>query len=118
MIRLIDLLEARSEASSEAKKLGLTYYGFGGYGKDGIVTHRSVNGKLHAKVNPTPVDDAQRQAQYGDEEQRTGEEGDDTQPDFDAPTSVPDEAPRDDFEDTESHVEAKISEISHRMVEL
>ena len=30
----------------EANKLGLQYYGFGRYGKDGHVTHRSVNGNL------------------------------------------------------------------------
>ncbi len=30
----------------EGNKLGLEYYGFGRYGKDGKVTHRSVHGKL------------------------------------------------------------------------
>jgi chloramphenicol 3-O-phosphotransferase len=30
----------------EGNKLGLDYYGFGRYGKDGTVTHRSVHGKL------------------------------------------------------------------------
>lgn len=30
----------------EANKLGLQYYGFGRYGKDGKVTHHSVHGKL------------------------------------------------------------------------
>jgi hypothetical protein len=35
-----------SQASAEARKLGLKYYGFGRYGKDGKVTHRSVNDKL------------------------------------------------------------------------
>ena len=31
---------------SEAQKLGLQYYGFGRYGKNGKVTHHSVHGKL------------------------------------------------------------------------
>jgi|694.fasta_scaffold00188_86 hypothetical protein len=33
-------------AAEEARKLGLQYYGFGRYGKDGEVTHRSVHGSL------------------------------------------------------------------------
>jgi len=33
-------------AGEEAQKLGLSYYGFGRYGKNGQVTHRSVHGKL------------------------------------------------------------------------
>jgi hypothetical protein len=37
-----------SESASEARKMGLKYYGFGRYGKDGKVTHRSVNDKLVA----------------------------------------------------------------------
>jgi len=32
--------------ANEAKKLGLQYYGFGRYGRNGKVTHRSINGKL------------------------------------------------------------------------
>ena len=35
-----------SGAAEEAKKLGLQYYGFGRYGKNGEVTHRSVHDKL------------------------------------------------------------------------
>ncbi len=35
-----------TQASEEAKKLGLQYYGFGRYGKNGKVTHRSVHDKL------------------------------------------------------------------------
>ena len=35
-----------SMAADEAKKLGLQYYGFGRYGKNGKVTYRSVNDKL------------------------------------------------------------------------
>ena len=35
-----------SQAAQEAKKLGLQYYGFGRYGKNGKVTHRSVHDKL------------------------------------------------------------------------
>ena len=42
--------DARPHADSghqeEGNKLGLEYYGFGRYGKDGKVTHRSVHGKL------------------------------------------------------------------------
>lgn len=33
-------------AASEARKLGLKYYGYGRYGKDGKVTHHSVHGRL------------------------------------------------------------------------
>lgn len=35
-----------SEASQEAQRLGLQYFGFGRYGKDGKVTHHSLNDKL------------------------------------------------------------------------
>ena len=35
-----------SNAAEEAKKLGLQYYGFGRYGRNGEVTHRSVHDKL------------------------------------------------------------------------
>ena len=35
-----------SGAAEEARKMGLKYYGFGRYGKDGTVTHRVVNDKL------------------------------------------------------------------------
>ncbi|NBT59480.1 hypothetical protein EBT16_11915, partial [bacterium] len=35
-----------SRAAEEARRLGLQYYGFGRYGKDGKVTHRSVHDKL------------------------------------------------------------------------
>jgi len=35
-----------SGAAEEARKMGLKYYGFGRYGKDGTVTHRVVHDKL------------------------------------------------------------------------
>lgn len=35
-----------NQASDEARKLGLQYYGYGRYGKNGKVTHHSVHGKL------------------------------------------------------------------------
>lgn len=35
-----------SKAAEEAHRLGLVYYGFGRYGKNGKVTHHSVNDKL------------------------------------------------------------------------
>jgi hypothetical protein len=35
-----------SAAAEEARKLGLQYYGFGRYGRNGRVTHRSVHDKL------------------------------------------------------------------------
>ncbi len=35
-----------SKAADEAKRLGLTYFGFGRYGRNGKVTHRSVHDKL------------------------------------------------------------------------
>jgi hypothetical protein len=37
---------SESDAAEEARKLGLKYYGFGRYGTDGKVTHRSVHDKL------------------------------------------------------------------------
>jgi hypothetical protein len=37
-----------SAAYQQAMKLGLKYFGFGRYGKDGVVTHHSVNDKLVA----------------------------------------------------------------------
>jgi len=40
--------------SEEARKLGLQYYGFGRYGKNGHVTHRSVHGKLVEIEKETP----------------------------------------------------------------
>lgn len=54
-------LEARpvrkgSGAGEQASKLGLTYYGFGRYGKDRQITHHSVNDELVAidKNQPAP----------------------------------------------------------------
>lgn len=62
-MRLSDfLLLEMSEANLEAKKLGLEYYGFGRYGKDRKVTHKTVDGKLET-VEPFEVEtdnDAQR----------------------------------------------------------
>jgi hypothetical protein len=45
-----------SGAGEQASKLGLTYYGFGRYGKDREITHHSVNDELVAvnKNQPTP----------------------------------------------------------------
>jgi len=42
---------AGSKAAEQAKGLGLQYYGFGRYGKNGRVTHRSVHDKL-VEVKP------------------------------------------------------------------
>lgn len=43
-----------SNAAEQAREMGLQYYGFGRYGKDGKVTHRSVHDKLVdvAKIKP------------------------------------------------------------------
>lgn len=41
-----------SKASEEARQLGLDYYGFGRYGKNSIVTHRSVHDKLQPVQAP------------------------------------------------------------------
>lgn len=38
--------QTKGGLESEAQRLGLQYYGFGRYGKDGKVTHHSVHGKL------------------------------------------------------------------------
>ena len=40
-----------SKAAEQARELGLTYFGFGRYGKNGKVTHRSVHDKL-VEVQP------------------------------------------------------------------
>lgn len=56
MISLMQLLNEEftpedldeSKASEEAKRQGLEYMSFGRYGKDGVVTHKSVDGKLQA----------------------------------------------------------------------
>lgn len=40
-----------SKAHEEAVKLGLQYFGFGRYGKDGKVTHHSVNDQLVKDIN-------------------------------------------------------------------
>ena len=37
---------SNDDTASEASRLGLQYYGFGRYGKNGKVTHRSVHGQL------------------------------------------------------------------------
>jgi hypothetical protein len=37
---------SNDSTASEASRLGLQYYGFGRYGKNGKVTHRSVHGQL------------------------------------------------------------------------
>ena len=41
-----------SKASEEARQLGLDYFGFGRYGKDNKVTHRSVHDKLQPVQAP------------------------------------------------------------------
>ena len=46
--------DAGSKAAEQAKKLGLQYYGFGRYGKDGVVTYRSVHDTL-VNVVKTPT---------------------------------------------------------------
>jgi hypothetical protein len=58
MIKLTELLD-ESDASEEAKRLGLDHMSFGRYGKDGKVTHTSQNGKL-VPVDAEPADDASR----------------------------------------------------------
>ena len=45
---------SNDETSSEASRLGLQYYGFGRYGKNGKVTHRSVHGQLVMVNKETP----------------------------------------------------------------
>ena len=46
----VKMAHPSSKASDAAKKMGLDYYGFGRYGKNGKVTHRSVHDSL------TPVE--------------------------------------------------------------
>jgi len=43
---IYETLELESQASDAAKKQGLEYMSFGRWGKDGKVTHKTVNGKL------------------------------------------------------------------------
>lgn len=50
------LIPESSPAAEEANRLGLDYLQFGRWGKNGQVTHTSVNGKL------TPVDTAPQQS--------------------------------------------------------
>ena len=40
------ILPSGDQGASEAQKLGLKYYGFGRYGINGKVTHRSIHGRL------------------------------------------------------------------------
>jgi len=47
-----------SKAAEEARKLGLKYFGFGRYGIDGKVTHRSVHDKL-VEVQPQQTKNTQ-----------------------------------------------------------
>ena len=53
-----------SKASDDAKKQGLEYYGFGRYGKNSIVTHKSTNGNLQSlpKNQQTKVDNKETQS--------------------------------------------------------
>ena len=37
-----------SKSSDDAKRQGLEYYGFGRYGKNNVVTHKSINGNLQS----------------------------------------------------------------------
>jgi len=48
----VKMAHPSSKASDEAKKLGLDYYGFGRYGKQGKVTYRSV----HDRLTPVELD--------------------------------------------------------------
>ena len=43
-----------SSAAAEARKMGLQYYGFGRYGKNGKTTHRSVHDKLVQVTDKEP----------------------------------------------------------------
>ena len=52
---------ATDGAAAEASKLGLQYFGFGRYGKNGKVTHHSVHGKL--VQDPTHQEQQKVQAQ-------------------------------------------------------
>ncbi len=57
MISLVELLlqEKESEASRQAKSQGLTSMGFGRWGKDGVVTHTTTDGRLTpVKSKDTP----------------------------------------------------------------
>lgn len=43
----------QNDVAAQAQRLGLEYYGFGKYGKDGTVTHISQNGRLVPKPRTT-----------------------------------------------------------------
>jgi len=45
---------AGDTAAAQARNMGLQYYGFGRYGKNGTVTHRSVNGRLIEVTKESP----------------------------------------------------------------
>lgn len=59
IIHTIKNILLEKKAAEDAKKQGLEYYGFGRYGKNKTVTHKSVNGNLKQlpKDQQTKVDD-------------------------------------------------------------
>lgn len=52
-----------SEASEEARRMGLEYYGFGKYGKGGTITHFSLHGKLQKREAPPTPEEKKRAAE-------------------------------------------------------
>lgn len=47
-----EAIQQESKASDEAKRQGLQYFGFGRYGKDGKLTHKSERGRLVPAKGP------------------------------------------------------------------
>jgi hypothetical protein len=55
--------DPNSEASEEARAKGLEYYGFGKYGKGGVVTHFSLHGKLQQREAPATPEEKKKYAE-------------------------------------------------------
>lgn len=70
IIRLVDLILEESDVAKQAKSQGLTSMGFGNWGKDGVVTHRTDNGKL-VPVKAT-ANNTQRKPDTKEPEERLG----------------------------------------------
>jgi hypothetical protein len=56
--KFINILTEEESAADQAKKMGLTSMGFGRWGKDDKVTHKTTDGKLE----PVKQDDTEKSA--------------------------------------------------------
>src|SRR5210317_691058 len=64
-----------SDASDQAKSMGLTYMKFGRYGKDGKVTHKSIGGNLTAvDKDEKPIDEPKKSKDEPKSEPKSSDE--------------------------------------------